>query len=197
MVRERPILFSGEMVRAILEGRKTQTRRVVTTPLPDGPEWCPYNESGWAVARINEYGAKVCTCQPLRPSYGYTGDRLWVREGFIRHISIPQLVGYVADGCAVTEEWERRAPSIHMPRRFCRIVLELTNVRVERLSEISDDDAKAEAPPMEYKSDGCHIAVFDHRKAFALLWDSLNAARGYGWDVNPWVWALTFRRVEA
>jgi hypothetical protein len=199
-VRERPILFSGEMVRAILDGRKTQTRRVVKpqpTKFPSHDEpgpfvWFPVRFRGLSEEgriRLSEFAEKL---RPFCP-YGQPGDRLWVREGFIRHISIPQLVGYVADGCEVTEHWERRAPSIHMPRHFSRLTLEITEVRVEPLQEITGAGAKAEgvANPVN------PFAFSEHLAAFQQLWDRLNGPRSYGWDANPWVWVVSFRKVEA
>lgn len=193
-VRERPILFSAAMVRAILDGRKTQTRRVVKPqpthrlvepklgltigmdPADDGAVW--YDADGISPGR------------PVRCPYGRPLDRLWVRESFIRHASIPQLVGYVADGCEATEHWEKQSPSIHMPRRFCRIVLEIADVRVERVQEITEEDAKAEGAPWE----DCWPT---YRQSFEALWDSINGPRGYGWDANPWVWVVGFRKVGA
>ena len=177
-IRERPILFSGAMVRAILEGRKTQTRRVVKLPSSFKPDPAHRGQDGPAIL------ATV-------PWYAQPGDRLWVREtyakargGFI----------YRADGThTLARPW---TPAIHMPRRACRIVLEVTGVRVERLHDISEEDARAEGmQPCHVNGEPYCPAVAQgrpHRLLFALTWDEL-----YGtWDQNPWVWVIEFRRVQ-
>lgn len=190
-VRELPILFSGEMVRAILSGDKTVTRRVVKDPgLP-----CSTDEQWRDSIR-----------RSVRCPYGEPGTRLWVREGFIRHASIPQLVGYVADGCEATEHWERRSPSIHMPRRFSRITLEVVSVRAERLHEITEEDVIEEGCPdflpSEWPADiesAARITYMARTMWFPRLWDEINAKRDggvYAWDRNPWVWRVEFRRVQ-
>jgi hypothetical protein len=202
--RERPILFSAPMVRAILAGRKTQTRRVVKPqPLLNYPgieNHCPY---------------------------GQPGDQLWVRESFRYFFDEAKLydcIQYSADGTlykpsglnwetgmAFSEKCEppyKMKPSIHMPRWVSRINLEITGVQVERVRDISDDDALAEG--VDTESDDCAWAVAEkaaiagvpivggsqERFAFANLWDSINAARGCGWEMNPWVWVIEFRSVE-
>ena len=192
-MKERPILFSGAMVRAILEGRKSQTRRVVK-PQPAG-EWAAPGKT---------------TCP-----YGQPGDRLWVKESFWGC----DLPGYGDQPCVVYDDewhgqeykptearpWARkfgRIPSIHMPREACRLVLEVTDVRVERLQAISEDDALAEGIDTEgddylegegWKAAGS--AISPERYAFASLWRRINGDAS--WDVNPWVWVVGFRRVEA
>ena len=174
-IRERPILFSGAMVRAILEGRKTQTRRMVKLPSSFKPDPAHRGQDGPAIL------ATV-------PWYAQPGDRLWVREtyakargGFI----------YRADGThTLARPW---TPAIHMPRRACRIVLEVTGVRVERLQDISEDDARAEGCEA-IGSGGYGPITFVN--GYRALWDSLNAARGSGWAANPWVWVIEFKRVD-
>lgn len=191
-MKERPILFNGAMVRAILDGRKTQTRRVMK------PQPTAVDESGqW-------YGRNPQSLQNRTCPYGQEGSRLWVREAWAArldqdHLSPSQLphgmtVGYWADGpgkccntgCAGAAG--RVRASMHMPRWASRILLEITNVRVERLQEISNDDALAEGInrpiDMRYPVD-----------EFRALWDSINAARGFGWDVNPWVWCVSFKKL--
>jgi hypothetical protein len=201
-IKERSILFSAEMVRAILDGRKTQTRRVFKNA-PDDlrsgryPIW-PEHEG-------------------LPPSrYGQPGDRLWVRETYTwitlaeneftgdgwpgRRIrkpdGIPVLMLYRSD--AIAEDWDNQIshwnPSIFMPRWASRITLEIISVRVERVQSISIDDIKAEgctgAPlpgQVVSRNDG-----YQHYQEFKYLWDSINAKRGYGWDANPWVWVIEF-----
>ena len=178
---ERPILFSGAMVRAILEGRKTQTRRVIS----DKHEW----------ARSNAVRGE-CWLSP----FGVRGDRLWVREthagdnlcGWVYRADHPDAdirAGELDDGEQTLRRW---TPAIHMPRAACRLMLDVVTVRVERLQEISEEDAIAEGvrPPGDYGR-APNVAVY------RALWDSLNAKRGYGWDVNPWVWVIEFRRTRA
>jgi len=220
MPRVRPILFSGPMVRALLDGRKTQTRRVLKPQPPKdqlggeyihrlfGPEWYePAVVKGdeivpgkpiWGVYdEYGDFGARV----PYMP-----GDLLWVRERWSDEHLAPGEAYYCAtavqDGLRADEVAEIRwRPSIHMPRWASRITLEVTAVRVQRLQEISDDDALAEGVTkvrdhcyvirgIDYDEIGlCHSGPI---APFAKLWDSLNAERGYGWDQNPWVIALTF-----
>lgn len=188
-MNEKPILFSGPMVRAILDGRKTMTRRVVKLP-PDavsvtvdpggtifgpGPYIKAGNPDGYDYPRIH------CPYDP--------GDRLWVRETWCCYTPMLRNPRYKADGHN-DAGWTWK-PSIHMPRWASRITLEVTDVRVERVQEITDDDAKAEGCPTVGWYDGPRPKLW-----FSHLWDSINAARGYGWDVNPWVWVVSFRRVD-
>ena len=171
---ERPILFSGPMVRALLEGRKTQTRRVMK-PQPKGMARLDTGGS-WPLASGSEF---------MRCPYGVPGDRLWVRESWRKADSMTESVFYRAD-----EEWNAGAgwkPSIHMPRWASRLTLEVTGVKVERVQEISERDAVAEGMPPSVPDQATAVEIFEE------LWDSINEARGYGWSVNPWVWALTFR----
>lgn len=194
-VKEHPILFSGDMVRAILEGRKTMTRRVVK-PQPNTIRWCPVQSNrtqGWQ----DEHG------RPYNCPHGVEGDHLWVREMWAAphgydHIS-PRLIPCDVNFHFSADE-ERGGllwrPSIHMPRWVSRITLEITGVRVERLQDISVSDAFMEGikqRPYDDGGDFFHSPTED----FKVLWDNLNAKRGYGWDANPWVWVVAFRRVEA
>lgn len=200
--RERPILFSGPMVRAVLAGRKTQTRRIIK-PQPD--------EDG--IVRELATGRWVDTSERVyRCPFGEPGDRLWVREGFCptwsdgggdshecAELNGAQTIVYRADGISPfpVRRWR---PSIHMPRWASRITLEVTGVRVERVQDISEEDAVAEGV---CEVDGKR-GVFDGggpamgptaKHAFMRLWDSI-----YGpgaWERNDWVWAATFRRVES
>ncbi len=187
-MKERPILFSGEMVRAILEGRKTQTRRVVK------PQPCEMNVWHGAIYDGEIDLNKTPCMEPKKSPYGVPGDRLWVRETFCTGsfydcFQEDGVICYRATGGNATESdcaaWR---PSIHMPRRASRITLEVTGVRVERVQDISEDDAKAEGVSLE-KWDS-------YRVAYAELWSDLNAKRGFGWSVNPWVWVIEFRRME-
>lgn len=179
-MKERPILFSGEMVRAILDGRKTQTRRVVKQPITtrDGHTFM----SG---QRIDNNRAVLAQCR-----YGKPGDRLWVRETWGLFDTAPKdgpddaLVFYRAtDGELRELRHQLWRPSIHMPRWASRLMLEITNVRVERLNDITYEDALAE---------GC--VDLGH---FGCLWQCLNDARpACAWVDNPWVWVLEFKPIK-
>lgn len=185
MSKERPILFSAPMVRAILDGSKTQTRRIVKNAT--GPFW---NHTGYRIVMRdgftfwethggipNEYGPAI-PCP-----YGKPGDRLWMRETCSVH-SMGNVVAYKADHPDAKDiRWR---PSIHMPRWASRIILEVESVRVERLQDISPHDAIAE---------GCGTDVVPMaRKMYAELWESINGPGS--WEANPWVWVVTFKRIK-
>lgn len=222
-VKERPIIFSGEMVKAILDGKKTMTRRVVKfsdftidsiTPLHielvDG-KYCLFNErNGWLIG------------YPKFP-YGKVGDRLWVRETWIQGYDDPLIesegddenavsIIYKADGkeeyrsCSAetAENWgDFSADSemvgfkspIHMPRWASRLLLEITDIKVERLQDISCEDAVKEGFS-DKKPSGMQPAMMPNPKAdFRNYWDSLNTKKGYPWSSNPWVWVVEFKVV--
>jgi len=218
-MRERPILFSGPMVRALLEGRKTQTRRAVKVQSPDGV-WSPERDGKWWPTNGEDYVDTGVACP-----YGKPGDRLWVRETWG---AVPRLAGcekvcperdHDGQGIRYRATWDRVhsvrwRPSIHMPRVASRISLEITEVRVERLQDISEDDARAEGLKAITK-DG-HTVKYgipdsdgfpgtddtgwpwaewnvDPRKAFRRLWERINGAES--WAANPFVWVLSFQRV--
>ena len=192
-MNEHPILFSGPMVRAILKGRKTQTRRVIQ-PKPD--HFHTFQPGIW----LPQIGDKEIKC-----SYGEPGDRLWVRETWLQDGGIYL---YKADfGMGVlSDSWSGHwKPSIHMPRAACRITLEIVRIRAERLQDISEEDSRAEGlatwrrngeTQTYYGIDRSDIWETDSRLTFKRLWDSINASRGYGWNVNPWVWVIEFKKVH-
>ncbi|SEU36440.1 hypothetical protein SAMN03159335_05450 [Burkholderia cepacia] len=208
---ERPILFSGSMVRAILEARKTQTRRIVSPPY--GYRWLDLDVG----TMVNDGGHKKhITDLPRR--LGVAGDRLWMRETCHADELENGLDGvrYPADGAfraiesssEAAERWLElyayrgqagaTVPSIHMPRWASRITLEITGVRAERLQSISESDARDEGVTIEVNHmRGNFGGAFrpPSIRAFHDLWDSLNAERGHGWDTNPWVWVVQFKRV--
>jgi hypothetical protein len=195
-MKERPILFSTEMVRAILEGRKTQTRRVIK-PQPNDIRESPFVKSGIETTHGYE----------IKPKYE-PGDRLWVRETWHQHSSDDDFctgeIHYRATEICVGTKW---IPSIFMPRWASRITLEVTNVRVERVRDISFEDCLSEGCSDKYEhydanckhevnGECCQGWHYGQKWNFYYLWNSINAKRGYGWDVNPWVWVIEFKRVE-
>lgn len=221
--------MSSAMIRAILEGRKSQTRRVLKpqpTCLHDGePYWNIGGYRAWSYRGVTDPLRKG-TVNPLDCPHGQAGDRLWVRETWAETESDggPVIV-YRAGGYRVhgaTGDWnlgtwkdevfegevgqiyppDKWRPSIFMPRWASRITLEITGVRVERVQEIGEKDAKAEGcEPITCSAEsiifGTWKARFRWRDGFKVLWNSINAKRGFGWDVNPWVWVISFKRVEA
>lgn len=194
----RPILFSGKMVRALLDGRKSQTRRGLKGSYvrsASGHLHSPeINCAGRWFLRDNLQGGYVALG---RCPYGQPGDLLWVRETFNTAeplFSGPPKVLYQADHASKHMLWEvdRWRPSIHMPRLASRLTLQLTEVRVERVQEISEEDARAEGV------EGIGPRQRWTVEKFRELWDSISANKpGYGWSENPWVWCLSFRVIHA
>lgn len=184
-MKAKPILFSGEMIRALLDGRKTQTRRIIAA------KHVPFIETLSQRFFDGEWDDRPFP-------YGKPGDLLWVRETF--YPVYAQDPGYnngqpieydyratYKEGDRLGDYWAKKKwkPGIHMPRAASRITLELTAVRVEQIQKITTGDAWAEGCP---HSDVNAIDIW-----FKPLWNSLNAARGFGWDKNPWVWVIGFK----
>ncbi len=202
-MKEHPIIFSSPMIRAILEDRKTQTRRIILPqPTKTINDWSWDAEPvpaviyrRWPHRLIESRGRQKRSAGELTPAkircrYGVPGDRCWVKESFLYRNNNRESVVYRADldsevaGMgAMYGGWK---PSIHMPRSASRITVEITEVRVQRLQEISEGDAIAEGITCTHDVDG---SAQDH---FAELWDSINAKR-MPWASNPWVWAIAFR----
>lgn len=212
---ERGMIFNSEMVRAILDGRKTQTRRPVKFPVHDKNLGCEL--AG------NELAGELSAGNYLNSAFGKPGDRIWVRETWQAihdycdengHVderryarSIPRHRGNywhpVYEEAWGNESREDREfpwrPSIHMPRWASRILLEIIDVRVERLNAISQEDAQAEGMELTgwrptYSDPDSGGEVWTPYDNFAQLWESIYGEES--WKANPWVWVITFRRVE-
>jgi len=224
-VRERGCPMVAAMVRATLEGRKTNTRRIVVgqSALADRYEQDKRNPlEWWARLRQSTIGA------PIRCPYGKPGNILYVREAWRTGVALDTYNGtkigelkptglertwapliYEADGATRDHyaldsfggAWGRLRAARFMPRWASRIDLLVTDVRVERLQEISDEDCRAEGLPLPESMRGtlngapATITIFDPRKAFAVLWDAINGARA-PWASNPWAWRIAFERVR-
>ena len=212
-VNEKPILFSTAMVKAILAGRKAMTRRVIKPqPIDIGLAYC------WKDCAVHLGGDKLNQEQGNREMsyycpYGKVGDHLWVREtytiGDYNYKKSAEII-YKAGGkvnfngwdewldkntehagrCGVVDRWK---PSIFMLRKFSRITLKITDIRVERVQDISSEDAVKEgAEYMEYGEPG--IAPLTVAQiVFASYWDKINAKRGYSFEINPYVWVISFK----
>lgn len=247
-IKSRPIPFSAPMIRALLEGRKTQTRRIVK-PQPLGfadtdqiAGWESGNtalrgtKGNYHLVKLHESANRMLSCQGIPRDvdyfcpYGKPGDRLWLRENFrlpksLNAMNCTQVaermldLGYTApwapiryesDGATInaTErtnsphslwggDWGRLRVARFMPRWASRITLEITDVRVEHVQEISEEDAEAEG--IRRTEGGWWAGPRDNymvpSAAYRELWDSINGAGS--WSSNPWVWVITFKRVES
>lgn len=219
-MKELPILFNGEMVRAILEGRKTVTRRPVKGgQIPTEDTQAAEGRHRWSAIGQRDprygfcvFGATEADCaQELaafgRSPFGKTGDRLWVRE---THKIATGNVGdyqasvrYMADGEYLAKvmpdpekvgprTFDRTMPSIHMPRWASRILLEITAIRVERLHQMKTADYQAEGCHGGHGSIPGYIGNATPSEHFHHVWNST----GGDWKANPWVWVVEFRRIE-
>lgn len=199
---ERPILFSSAMARAILAGTKTQTRRIV---MPRPRELVEFMPGSWAIPT-----ATTGSFEPIRHPWT-PGDRLWVRETIERNgyfatyrsdrTSVPYRDGCPEGYCGrALWQWPKISTLARIPRWASRITLEVTDVRIERLQEITHEDAIAEGIGEAEKDRAEGWQVRDQpltvaQLAFSRLWEDIHGK--YAWDDNPWVWVIGFRRVEA
>lgn len=214
-MKERGMIFNDEMVRAILDGRKTQTRRIVKGT--DGAvKFCPEcdinGEDIFVVLGEKDHTGMNPVLGAIACPFGTVGDRIWVRETYqgplfdYEHMKAyledssefekPEFCVYRADGKPAPEFYDADdnlhccwRPSIHMPRWASRILLEITDVRVERLNDISECDAKAEGAPTE-----CCVIGDKHFLGFRSLWKSIYGEES--WQANPWVWVIEFKRIQ-
>jgi len=188
ITKHHPIIFSTPMVQAILEGRKTQTRRTVKFPLTH-PEYL------LSIGENNE-PPPVSFCK-----YGSVGDILWVRETW-RHIHEGHYQWKASypnkEGQAERQGWK---PSIHMPKKACRLFLKITNIRVERLQDINEHDAESEGIELvehncfkNYDDSNPYQFIQDPIGSFRSLWQKINGLES--WAANPWVWAISFEQIN-
>ena len=217
---EKPILFSASMIRAILEGRKTQTRRVVRVQ----PK---HNVAGMHWVRFGDvfHYPQVCPEIKIKSPYGIDGDEIWVRETFTKiwnqdgclHDDPYDTTECPCEGCHIEykadsgskypADWPDDStgdpdlptwkPSIYMPRWASRIQLKVVDIRIERLQDISEADARAEGVLLSGRT--CTMYEGIYRDAFSILWDGINSTRSgglYAWSKNPWVWRVEFSKIK-
>ena len=199
-MKERPIIFSGEMVKAILAGRKTQTRRVIK------PQPLTFNDTGWPLERKAHflYWSEGTTIfhNPLQCPYGVPGNHLWVRETWAQ-LNRADETGEI-DIAHRADDWPDDEPSpdyklerwrspIYMPRWASRLTLEVVKVNVQRLQDISEEDAIKEGAPIKPPIGMGILALKSSIDGFSRLWNSINAKRGFGWHMNPYVWMIDFK----
>jgi len=213
MTKETPIIFSTPMVQAILEGRKTMTRRILKVQPKDNQDWklsTMMSSSSredkkhegklhWVVYNnkfsIKEYDERYFLCP-----FGKVGDQLWVRECFQYKLNDKTMVAYRADvheSAATVISWK---PSIFMPKAAARIWLEITNIKVERLNEITEEDALCEGVEFDdenkfwFDYSNPLSECYNPIQSFETLWMKINGEDA--WDLNPWVWVIEFKRIN-
>ena len=211
----KPILFSAPMIKAILEGQKTQTRRVIKPQPNFDSAWKNYGKTdlpeisvAGSLLGVNNGKGGVGCCVPNISIKIHKGDILWVRETFAKLHPVdedgytdfdselifyradgePDIVKYDADGSEIDDQWMKWKPSIFMPKAACRIFLEVINVRVEKLIDISWEDAVSEG------CSGYRPTQDEPTHQFKRLWEFINGKES--WKENPWVWVYDFKRVE-
>jgi hypothetical protein len=212
-MKETPILYKTEMVRAILDGRKTKTRRM------NGLKEINENPNDWGIARNNMDGyISFCNNKTfeiicIKSPFGQPGDLLWVRETFadlkgmgFSKDDFPNLISYKAncksESLEIAKEYgvKWKAP-IFMPKTACRLWLKITDIRIERLQDITEEDAIEEGVTRDvWIRNGISTnfepdSGLNYRQGFKILWDSINK-KTHSWETNPWVWVVEFERVE-
>jgi len=212
-VKEHPIIFSTPMVKAINDGTKTQAMRLrKLNKINENP--ADWHAGGVYEGQVRFYNPTTKEAVNIKCPYGQVSDRLWVREAFKSsdvnelgsHCDTVALIEYKDGKCVDVSyscdgDWWETArhnvwkPSIHMPRWASRINLEITEVRVERVQDISIEDIKLEGVDITYSGSEQWKVGFPHSD-MAKLWNSINAKRGYGWDTNCWVWVISFKVVK-
>lgn len=185
----KPILFNGEMVRAIIDGRKTMTRRVIK-PQP---------------TRMEDWRRRASVLSDGELKYGKAGEGLlWVRETWRELGSVQQEDGTIPEGIGRDQIVYRAdeqvdpgpwRPSIFLPRTLSRLTLRVSNVRVERLQNITPEDVRAEGILLTADESMSANSASKYRPKFRYLWDSINAKRGYLWESNPWCWVIEWDKV--
>jgi len=199
----KPILFSGPMVRAIIDGRKIMTRRVIK-PQPDIDDPCIIEHPMALEDDLIGFTYQTEQGETKRAGKFHNGDVLWVRETWrygCKQDEIPY--DYLADYSSSSRKWKS---AMFMPRIAARLFLKVTGIRLERLQDITEYDAKREGAEPECsetrtEDDICNqecykCGLLSHRAGFHLLWDSLNVKRGCSWESNPWVYVVSFKRIN-
>lgn len=190
-MKERPILFSGDMVKALLLGHKTQTRRIIT---PEHIYTSMPVEEVFANMLPKHRDMALGWCR-----YGRPGERLWVKETFVASVDGKIIYRASIPYGNLDCHFKPWRPSIFMPRKASRITLEITSVGIERLNDISEEDAKAEGAEIQKETSGgwivCGPRIGSYREGYRWIWTQINGARS--WEKNPWVWKISFRRVHA
>lgn len=216
-VKEKPIIFSGEMIKAILDGRKSQTRRVIK-PQPDLDKRrhncgitfedgrLTWGRAPWYKTDPNNHLVEGKSRCP----YGIPGDRLWVAESYWYRDAMHDEFLYEADGEKVNGQWNEWHPAEEMPMLSSRITIEITDVRVERVQDITEKDSYAEGiddvrvgrgmseDDLVNVMGGALIATSNDSPIiykFRRLCDSIYDKKGFDWDVNPWVWVIEFKMI--
>lgn len=223
MSKERPIIFSSPMVLALLDGRKTQTRRIIK-PQPEVSSIPNYGTHAWRPDKQEAHYFDFQNLKSFETAFNprvccpYSADRLYVRETWREAFSeTHECFAYKADlkykcGKQTPPDLEQLTalnggwkPSIHMPKKACRLWLEVVDIRVERLQDISEEDAVCEGarftnfgnlPGWHFKDIKSHEDCLATAKyAFANLWESINGVNS--WTTNPWVWVISLKKMES
>ena len=185
-MKERPILFKAEMVRAILDGRKTMTRRAVKVHFDSVKQ----GEGTFVVEEKGQDGTDYIF--GIKCPYGKIGDRLWVRETFCNDQGTVLYRADLSDN-GILKHAVKWKPSIFMPRSASRINLEITNIRIERLQDITERDAQKEGVFPCVITNGEE----NYTIPFIMIWEQINGKTTYSFNKNPWVWVIEFKRIKS